>query len=76
MGNPQEAFLDLLLAAMKDAALERKLTQLQLQFDPHEGAVKPAKLKRVRVIVVPDELDYSWPSHAPLGTPPPDPRAN
>ncbi len=63
--NTQTAFLEMLLAAMKDAALERKLTQLALQFDPSETGKGP--MKRVRVIVIPEELDYTWPSHAPLG---------
>lgn len=62
--NPQEAFLELLVAAMKDAAIERKLTQLCTQFDPSGKG----KLKRVRIVVIPDELDYEWPSTAPLGT--------
>jgi hypothetical protein len=61
--NPQEAFLDLLIAAMKDAAIERKLTQLQTQLDP-DGR---GKLKRVRIIVIPDELDHTWPEYAPAG---------
>lgn len=67
--NPQEAFLDMLVAAMKDAALNHKLTQLQTQFDPTEGAVKGAKLRVVRIVVIPDELDHKWPGYAPLGTP-------
>ena len=66
MKNPQEAFLLMLVAAMKDAVAERKLTQLQLQFDPTETGRGP--LKRVRVIVVPDELDHNFPPHAPLGS--------
>lgn len=65
MTNPQEAFLLLLIAAMKDAALERKLTQLALQFDPTETGRGP--LKKVRVVVIPEDLDHTWPSHAPLG---------
>ena len=66
MNSPQEAFLLLLIAAMKDAAIEKKLTQLQTQLDPTETGKGP--LKRVRIIVVPDDLDYTWPSHAPLGS--------
>lgn len=65
--NPQTAFLDMLIAAFKSAAVERKLTQLAIQFDPTESGKGP--LRRVRVVVIPDELDYTWPSHAPLGTP-------
>ena len=63
--NPQETFLDLLIAAMKDAVLERKMTQLQAQLDPTESN---GPLKKVRIIVVPEELDYTWPSHAPAGS--------
>jgi hypothetical protein len=66
--NPQEAFLELLIAAMQDAAVNKKLTQLQTQLDPTETGRGP--LKRIRIIVVPDELDFSWPSHAPLGSNP------
>jgi hypothetical protein len=64
--NPQTAFLDLLIAAMKDAAIERKLTQLAIQLDPTETGKGP--LKRVRVVVIPEELDFNFPSYAPLGT--------
>lgn len=64
--NPQTTFLDLLIAAMKDAAIERKLTQLAIQLDPTETGKGP--LKRVRVVIIPDELDHNWPSYAPLGT--------
>ena len=64
--NPQESFLEMLIAAMKDAALQKKLTQLALQFDPTETGKGP--LKRVRVVVIPEEMDHTWPSYAPLGT--------
>jgi hypothetical protein len=64
--NPQSAFIEMLVAAMKDAALEKKLTQLALQFDPTETGKGP--LKRVRVVVIPEEMDHTWPSHAPLGS--------
>lgn len=67
MGDyPQgDAFLQLLLAAMDDAVNERKLTQLQMQFVP----AGQKKLKVVRIVVIPEEMDQKWPSHAPLGTP-------
>jgi len=65
MSNPQLAFLDLLLAAFDDAAKEKKLTQLGIQFLP-KGETKMAK---VRVIVIPEEFKYKWPNYAPLGTP-------
>lgn len=64
--NPQTTFLDLLLAAMKDAALELKLTQLAVQFDPTETGKGP--FKRVRLVVVPEQLEYTWPAHAPTGS--------
>ena len=63
--TPQTAFLDMLIAAMKDAVIEKKLTQLQTQLDVTETGKGP--LKRVRIIVVPEEMDYTWPSHSPLG---------
>jgi hypothetical protein len=64
--NPQAAFLDMLIAAMKDAAVERKLTQLVTQLDPTETGRGP--LRRVRIVVIPDELDHTWPSYSPLGS--------
>lgn len=64
--NPQTAFVDLLLAAMKDAAIEGKLTQLQTQLDPTETGKGP--LKVVRIIVIPEKMDFKFPSYAPLGT--------
>lgn len=65
MSNPGEAFLGILLAAMNDAVLEGKLTQLQTQFLP----LGQKKLQAVRIIVIPEQLQQTWPSHAPLGTP-------
>lgn len=58
------AFLDLLLAAMKDAALEGELTQLQITITP-EGATKS---KTVRIIIIPEELKWTWPKDQPAGT--------
>lgn len=73
--NPQDAFTNLLIAAMKDAAIEGKNTQLQVRFDPYEGTRKPVKLETLRIIVVPEKLPYTWPAGA--GTPPPpDPTQN
>lgn len=66
MNNPQTAFMDMLIAALEDAASSGSLTQLSIQLDPTEGK---GPLKRVRVIVVPEEMQVRWPSHAPLGTP-------
>ena len=61
--NPQEAFIDLLLAAMKDALFNEKLTQFVAQMDPDGKG-----LRRVRIIVVPEEMGHEWPTYAPLGT--------
>ena len=66
MSAPQTAFLDLLLAAMKDAATENKLSQLKIQLDPTETGKGP--LKEVRIIVIPENMDFNFPSYAPLGT--------
>jgi len=63
--NPQEAFLNLLLAAMADAAKERKLTQLKTTIDPDGKGPKT-----VRIVVIPEEMDYNWSVNKPLGTPP------
>lgn len=62
--NPQGAFLDLLIAAMYDAALERKLTQLQTTITP-EGT---SKAKIIRIVVIPEEMDRVWPKDQPFGT--------
>jgi hypothetical protein len=64
--NSQEAFLELLIAAMRDAAIEKKLTQLVTQLDPTMTGKGP--MKRVRIIVVPEDLDHTWPSHSLLGS--------
>jgi hypothetical protein len=61
--NPQEAFLDVLIAAMKDAATERKLSQIQTTISP-DG--KKAKL--VRLIIIPEEMDFVAPKDQPFGT--------
>jgi len=60
-----EAFLELLIAAFNDAALEGKLTQFQTQFLP-KGQKKMAV---VRLIIVPEKMSHTWPSVAPAGTP-------
>ncbi len=61
-----DAFIDLLIATMQGAALERKLAQLKVRFDP-TGTGKGTP-KTVRIIVVPEDMDFNFPSHAPLGT--------
>lgn len=60
--NPQEVFLNLLIAAMTDAAEELKLTQLQTQLDTKRG------MRIVRIIVVPEEMEYRHPDGRPFGT--------
>ena len=46
-------FFDLLVAAMADAADEGKLCQLQTEIVPPSG-----KRKTIRIIVVPEEMDF------------------
>lgn len=48
-----DEFLDLLTASLLDAAVEGKITQLQTTITPPG---KSAKL--VRIIVVPEEMDF------------------
>ena len=63
MGKQQEVFMDLLIAAMKDAAIERKISQLKTTITP-DG--KKAKL--IRIIVVPEEMDFETHPDHPLGS--------
>lgn len=60
-----DAFGKLLLAAMDDAAIDLKLTQLQTQFVPKGKK----EMVVVRIIVIPEKLQFTWPSVAPAGTP-------
>lgn len=63
--NPQEVFLNMLVAAMADAAVEKKLTQLKTTIDPDgKGA------RTVRIIVVPEQMEYNWPEQWPAGSTP------
>ncbi len=52
-----EAFGDFLFAAMQDAAVERKLTQLKTEITPE----KTGKRTVIRIIVVPESMDVEWP---------------
>lgn len=70
--NEQEAFLELLIAAMKDAAIGGHLTQLQTQID----ALKTGKPQLVRIIVVPEKMQWKTPDGRPIGAKPLDPRRN
>lgn len=60
--NEQEVFLDLLLAAMKDAALTMSLTQMKTQIDPDGRG-----LRYVRIIVVPEAMEYGHADGRPIG---------
>jgi hypothetical protein len=61
--TPQIAFFDLLIAAMKDAALEMKLTQFQTTIDPDGKG-----MRLVRIVVVPEEMEYRNPDGSPFGS--------
>lgn len=61
--NPQEAFLDMLIAAMKDAVLEGKLTQVKATIDPDGKGTRV-----VRLVVMPEKMEHNWPKDQPLGT--------
>lgn len=52
-----QQFLDLLLAAMTDAAVEGQCTQLQTTITPQGG-----RATLIRLIVVPEQLDYVRPA--------------
>lgn len=60
--NEQTTFLDLLIAAMKDAAISLSLTQLKTQIDPDGKGVR-----HVRVIVVPEQMEYAHEDGRPFG---------
>lgn len=60
--NEQNAFLDLLLAAMKDAALTLNLTQMKAQINPDGKG-----LRHVRIIVVPEAMEYGHVDGRPIG---------
>jgi hypothetical protein len=52
--------LDLLVAAMKDAALELRLSQIFVDFDPFEGKALPVYKRRVRIVVIPEDIEYKF----------------
>lgn len=58
MGEKEQvdAFLMILIAAMQDAAGERKLTQLKAMITP-PGFTKPQPL---RIVVMPETMDMEW----------------
>jgi hypothetical protein len=57
MDGSQEAFLDLLIAAMMDAAENGALTQLKTVLDPKQDG----KFKTIRIIVVPEAMAVEAP---------------
>jgi hypothetical protein len=57
-----DGFLDLLIAAMSDAAVNGKLTQLKTQIDADGKG-----LKLIRLVVIPERMDHEWPQGAPFG---------
>jgi hypothetical protein len=67
VSSPGEAFIDMLIACMTMAAKEKKLTQLQTTISP-DGTRK--NMKVVRIIIVPEDMDETFPIDQPLGTDP------
>lgn len=65
MNTPENAFLDILLAAMQDAVIEQKLTQIKATIAPDGKNVKV-----VRIVVMPEAMEHNWPKHQPLGSDP------
>lgn len=53
----------MLIAAMLDAATERKITQLKTRLDPDGKG-----MKLIRIIVVPEEMDLDFAIDRPLGS--------
>jgi hypothetical protein len=59
--NPQQAFLEMLVAMMSDAAVEGKISQCQSTIDPDGKGVRV-----VRIVVMPEKMDYTF--DPPLGS--------
>lgn len=66
MEGHQVAFLNMLIAAMLDATKEKKLTQIKTQLAVNDAG--ETDMRVVRIIVVPEVMDFDWPGHAPLGS--------
>lgn len=52
-----KAFEDFLIAAMKDAAIDNKITQLKTTITPEETG----KQTLVRIVVMPEKMEYEFP---------------
>ena len=65
MSNPQDAFINVILGAMKLAACG-EITQLRVQLQPDPNV---RQLKQVRIVVLPEQMEREYPTYAPLGTP-------
>ena len=61
--NPQEAFLELLIAAMKDAALGDRISQLKTSIDPDGKGIR-----YVRIVVIPEDMRINFPKTQPIGS--------
>ncbi len=64
--NETEAFINMVIAGMMDAAGEYKMTQLKTQL------LSPDKkeMRQVRIIIVPERMEREWPTNRPLGSGP------
>lgn len=66
--NPEQvAFVELIVAAMKDVADSGALSQFHVRFDPTFSGKNPTC--EARIIIVPEKMKRTWPKHAPAGTP-------
>lgn len=63
--NPQETFLNILIAAMKDAVESGELTQIKTTMLNE----KTGKVEYVRMVIMPEVMQHNWPKYAPAGTP-------
>jgi hypothetical protein len=61
--NPQEAFLNLLLAAMADAVTGDRISQLKTSIDPDGKGVRYC-----RIIVIPEDIRINFPKDQPIGS--------
>lgn len=55
VNSKQDVFINMLLAAMKDAVSELALTQLKATIE-HNG-----KIKHCRIIIVPEQMEREFP---------------